>query len=77
MILGEGALLTLVGAAVGGLAVLPGGALLESLLFDVAPSDPWSLAGAAALVLAVAVAACWLPARRAARTDPMLVLRGD
>jgi predicted permease len=77
MLLSRGLFLTLVGGVAGGLAVLPGGTLLDSLLFRVAPSDPWSLALALALVLGVALAACWSPARRAARLDPARVLRAE
>jgi predicted permease len=77
LLLGQGLLLAGVGAFLGSLAVLPGAALLDSLLFRVAPSDPWSLATAAILVLVVALAACWIPAQRAARLDPARVLRAE
>ncbi len=50
---------------------------LASLLFGVSPTDPVALAGAAAVLLVTAVAASWLPARRAARLDPAIALRGD
>ena len=50
---------------------------LASLLFGVTPTDPVALAGAALVLLATAVAASWLPARRAARLDPAIALRGD
>jgi ABC-type antimicrobial peptide transport system permease subunit len=77
MIIRQGGILTLSGCLLGGLAVLPGSALLESLLFGVAPTDPWSLAAGVALVLTMGFAACWLPARRAARLDPVRVLRAE
>jgi len=51
--------------------------LLASLLFEVAPADPASLAGAAVLMSAVALTASWLPARRAAAMDPARALRAD
>jgi predicted permease len=51
--------------------------LIADLLFGVAPRDPVILAGAAALLLALAAVANWIPARRAAATDPMRTLRGD
>ena len=48
---------------------------LEGLLFGVEPRDPLTLAAVSALLVAASVAAAWLPARRAARLDPMLILR--
>ena len=60
----------------GGLAgALAGGRLLQSLLYEISPYDPLTLAVVALVVSAVATAACYLPARRAARTDPMMALR--
>lgn len=50
---------------------------LSDLLFQVTPGDPTVLAGSAALFLGVALLACWVPARRATRADPALVLRGE
>jgi ABC-type antimicrobial peptide transport system permease subunit len=50
---------------------------LGTLLFDVSPTDPVSLAAAALLLLATAAAAGWIPARRAAALDPAITLRGE
>jgi ABC-type antimicrobial peptide transport system permease subunit len=51
--------------------------LLASMLFDVSAHDPWSLAAAPAVLLAIALAAAWLPARRAALIDPVRALREE
>jgi ABC-type lipoprotein release transport system permease subunit len=50
---------------------------MESLLVGVAPSDPVTFAGIAALFVAIATAACLVPARRAARVDPVAALREE
>jgi predicted permease len=51
------------------------GRLLRSLLYEISPYDPGIIAAAVGITFAVALAACWLPARRAARIDPMTALR--
>ena len=51
--------------------------VLDSLLFEVAPTDPWTFAGTAVLLASVALLASWLPARRAGSADPVRVLRQD
>jgi ABC-type antimicrobial peptide transport system permease subunit len=77
LVLGETALLA-IAAAIAGIALAAGsGGLLRALLYDVAPRDPWMLAAAAATVMSVALAAAWLPARRAARINPVDALRVD
>lgn len=68
--------------AAAGTVIGLGGALalsrwLESLLFEVKPSDPLTFVAVAVLLLAVAGVACYLPARRAARIDPLLALRAE
>jgi len=50
---------------------------VAGLLFGVRPADPLTYASIAALLMGVAGLAVWLPARRATRVDPMLVLRGE
>jgi predicted permease len=75
MVLAEGGQLLGVGLVLGAAAALAGARLIRGLLFGVAPGDPTTLIAVAVLMAAVGVAACWLPARRAARTDPAIVLR--
>ena len=53
------------------------GRLLSGLLYGVTPTDPATFAAVAILVAAVALVAAWLPARRAARTDPLRALRHE
>jgi putative ABC transport system permease protein len=77
MILGEGAAMALVGLAVGGAAAIPLSALLKGLLFGVEPADPPTIVVSALLLVAVAVAAAWIPARRATAVDPLTALRSE
>jgi ABC-type antimicrobial peptide transport system permease subunit len=63
------------GLTIGGLATWWIARLAESLLYGVQPRDPVTFAGAAVVLLAIGTLAGWLPARRAARIDPVEVLR--
>jgi predicted permease len=74
-VIGRGFSAALAGCAVGLLLALSLTRGLDALLYGVERLDPLNLIGACALLLAVALAACWLPARRAARVDPMVALR--
>jgi predicted permease len=65
------------GLAVGALTSLVSTRALRSMLFEVSPTDPLTLAGVAVLLAAVALVASLVPARRATRVDPMIVLRAD
>jgi putative ABC transport system permease protein len=71
----RGMTLVVAGVVVGLLAAVGLSRYLRALLFEISPSDPLTYALGAAVLLLVALLACWLPARRAARTDPMVALR--
>jgi ABC-type antimicrobial peptide transport system permease subunit len=75
LIVRHGALLAIAGIAFGMLAALAATRVLRALLFGVAPSDPLTLASVVALLGLAALAASWIPARRAARLDPSTALR--
>jgi predicted permease len=77
MFLGHAAGWTLAGIVAGLAGSLAVTRLLASMLFNVDARDPWSLAAAPAVLLAVALAAAWLPARRAALIDPVRTLREE
>jgi putative ABC transport system permease protein len=77
LVLGQGLKMVLAGVGVGIGLVFAFTRLMARLLFEIEPADPLTLAGAAALLTAVASLACWLPARRAARVDPMVALRTE
>ena len=75
MVLKQGLWLALIGVALGVAASLALTRLMSSLLFGVKPSDPVTFVGVAAGLTLVAMAACWIPARRATRVDPVIALR--
>ncbi len=77
MVLVDGLRLTLSGIALGTLGALATSRLLSGLLFGVGAADPTTFVGIALLLVVVALAACWLPARRAAAVDPINALRAD
>jgi predicted permease len=77
LILGHGLGLAAIGAGIGLLASLAAMRLLSTMLYGVRPTDPVAFAGSAVLVILVALAASWLPARRAASVDPMQSLRTE
>ena len=74
-ILGEGLRTAMVGAAVGLLVALGTARLLRSMFVDVSVTDPVTLAGVTALLVLVATAASWLPARRASAVDPLEAMK--
>ena len=75
IVLGEGLRLTAAGVSIGLAGALGVGRVLRGLLFEVAPLDPVSLLGAPLLLIVASALALYLPARAAARLDPLLVLR--
>ena len=75
MVVGQAFALAVIGVAIGGAAAFWATQALRTMLFQVQASDPIAYAGAAATLVLVAVVASTLPARRAARVDPMLALR--
>ncbi len=75
LILKQGMSLVLTGVLIGFAASLLAGRLLSRMLYGVSASDPLSVAGAALMLLAVALVACYLPARWATRVDPLVTLR--
>lgn len=75
IVLGEGMRIALVGVGVGVAAALGLTRLLTQILYGVSANDPLTFAGVATLLTAVALLACYLPARRAMRVDPIVVLR--
>jgi len=81
LVMGEALMLVLIGVAVGVPAAFVAGRLAGSqiagLLFGLTATDPLTMAGAVAVLIAAAAAAAYLPAARAARVDPMLALRSE
>jgi putative ABC transport system permease protein len=77
LVLVDGMKLPCIGLTIGLAAAFWLTRVIEHLLFGVRATDPITFAGVAALLLVVALVACWLPARRAARVDPIVALRAD
>ncbi len=77
MVLGQGMRLTVAGLVAGLAAAVGLTRLLQTQLFNVKAADPSTMAAVAAIVAAVALAACYIPASRATRVDPMVVLRDE
>ena len=77
LILKQGLKLAVVGVALGLLVALAFTRLLKGLLFGISASDPLTFALLAALLVGVALLACWIPARRATKVDPLEALRSE
>jgi predicted permease len=77
MILRQGGMVTLAGLIVGLVAAVAGSQMIRSLLYGVSPRDPLVFSVTTAALLAIALLACWLPARRAAHLSPLEALRTE
>ena len=77
LVLRQGLRLVLIGLLTGAAAFVAVGHLLRSLVFEISPIDPASLIGAAVVLGGIGLLACAIPARRAARVDPMVALRDE
>ena len=75
LLIGQGTTFAILGIAFGLAGAFALTRVMRTLLFEVEPSDPLSFVTVSLLLLAVALLACWLPARRAARVHPMEALR--
>ena len=75
MVLRQGIIRTLIGVAFGVVTTFGATRLISSMIFGVSPCDPLTLVAVAALLSIVALLACYIPARRAMRVDPLVALR--
>ncbi len=77
LILKQGMFLAAIGSAFGLVIALGGARMMKSLLYGVSTSDPITFTGVALLLVGIAFLACWIPARRASRVEPMIALRAE
>ena len=77
IVLRQAFLIVMIGIVVGWGGAAGGAKAIEGLLFHVPPFDPVTYAGVSAVLALVALAACWIPVRRAMRVDPMVALRDE
>jgi putative ABC transport system permease protein len=75
LVVGQGMKLALAGVVIGIIAAVALTRVMRNLLYEVEPGDPLTLLAVSILLVATALFACWLPARRAAKVDPMEALR--
>jgi ABC-type antimicrobial peptide transport system permease subunit len=77
LVIRDGLILCLIGLTLGLAGAFGATRLLRGLLYQVAPTDPGTYAAVAILLMVVSLLACWLPARRATRVDPLIALRSE
>jgi len=77
MVIGEGIRLSAAGIVLGLFGAVALARVMQSLLYEVSPTDPLTLGSGTVLLLTVALVSCYIPARRATRTDPMVALRHE
>jgi putative ABC transport system permease protein len=77
LVVRRGVLLTGIGLVVGAAGAIAAARLLRALVYETSIYDPWTLASVPAVLALVALVACYLPARRAARIDPLVALRSE
>ena len=77
LILGHGMKLAVAGVAIGVASAIALGHLVQTMLFEVEPSNPLSYAATAVALLVIATLACYVPARRAMRVDPIIALQAE
>ena len=77
LVVGQGMRLALLGAAFGVAGALLLGRVIAGMLFGVGAHDPGTFAAVVAVLLGAALVACWVPARRASRVDPLIALRAE
>ncbi|MEW5918603.1 MAG: ADOP family duplicated permease, partial [Gemmatimonadota bacterium] len=75
MILKEGGVLVVIGLVLGVIGAFFATRIIQGLLFEVSPNDPVTFVSVAALMAAIGILACWIPAMRAARVDPVITMR--
>jgi ABC-type antimicrobial peptide transport system permease subunit len=75
IVLGQGAMMALAGVVAGLIGAIVLTRLMTKMLFNVSPTDPLTLVGVSVILTLVALVACYAPARRAMKTDPIIALR--